>query len=29
MERHNGTYRNRNARKVRKSYCFSKELGRT
>jgi len=25
VERHNGTDRNRNARKVRKSYCFSKE----
>jgi len=24
VERHNGTDRNRNARKVRKSYCFSK-----
>jgi len=24
IERHNGTDRNRNARKVRKSYCFSK-----
>ena len=25
IERHNGTDRNRNARKVRKSYCFSKD----
>lgn len=25
VERHNGTDRNRNARKVRKSYCFSKD----
>jgi IS1 family transposase/transposase-like protein len=25
VERHNGTDRNRNARKVRKTYCFSKE----
>jgi len=25
IERQNGTDRNRNARKVRKSYCFSKE----
>ncbi|MGZ3414618.1 MAG: hypothetical protein ACXVAT_12405, partial [Isosphaeraceae bacterium] len=24
-ERHNGTDRNRNARKVRKTYCFSKD----
>ena len=24
VERHNGTDRNRNARKVRKSHCFSK-----
>jgi IS1 family transposase len=27
IERHNGTDRNRNARKVRKSYCFSKNWG--
>jgi len=26
LERHNGTDRNRNARKVRKTYCFSKDL---
>jgi len=26
VERHNGTDRNRNARKVRKTYCFSKDL---
>jgi IS1 family transposase len=26
VERHNGTDRNRNARKVRKSYCFSKDV---
>ena len=25
VERHNGTDRNRNARKVRKTYCFSKD----
>jgi len=25
IERHNGTDRNRNARKVRKTYCFSKD----
>ncbi len=25
VERHNGTDRNRNARKVRRSYCFSKD----
>ena len=25
VERHNGTNQNRNARKVRKSYCFSKD----
>jgi hypothetical protein len=25
VERHHGTDRNRNARKVRKSYCFSKD----
>ena len=25
VERHNGTDRNRNSRKVRKSYCFSKD----
>jgi IS1 family transposase len=25
VERHNGTDRNRNARKIRKSYCFSKD----
>jgi IS1 family transposase len=25
VEKHNGTDRNRNARKVRKSYCFSKD----
>jgi IS1 family transposase len=25
LERHNGTDRNRNARKVRKTYCFSKD----
>ena len=25
IERHNGTDRNRNARKVRKSYCFPKD----
>jgi hypothetical protein len=27
VERHNGTDRNRNARKVRKTYCFSKDWG--
>ncbi len=27
VERENGTDRNRNARKVRKSYCFSKDWG--
>jgi hypothetical protein len=27
IERHNGTDRNRNARKGRKSYCFSKDWG--
>lgn len=27
IERHNGTDRNRNARKVRRSYCFSKDWG--
>jgi len=26
VERHNGTDRNRNARKVRKTYCFSKKV---
>ncbi len=25
VERHDGTDRNRNARKVRKTYCFSKD----
>jgi len=25
IERHNGTDRNRNSRKVRKTYCFSKD----
>ena len=25
VERHNGTDRNRNGRKVRKTYCFSKD----
>jgi hypothetical protein len=25
VERHNGTDRNRNSRKVRKTYCFSKD----
>jgi hypothetical protein len=25
VERHNGTDRNRNARKIRKTYCFSKD----
>ena len=25
VERHNGTARNRNARKVRRTYCFSKD----
>lgn len=27
LERHNGTDRNRNSRKVRKTYCFSKDWG--
>jgi hypothetical protein len=27
VERHNGTDRNRNARKVRRTYCFSKDWG--
>jgi len=27
VERHNGTDRNRNARKVRETYCFSKDPG--
>src|SRR3954447_14937614 len=27
VERHNGTDRNRNARKARKTYCFSKDWG--
>ena len=27
VERHNDTDRNRNARKVRKTYCFSKDWG--
>jgi hypothetical protein len=27
VERHNGTDRNRNVQKVRKTYCFSKDRG--